>query len=149
MTKSKLKIFGLIITVCMAICAVFAGCLSTEDYEEIYKDDGKIASSTSSTSVGSVQTSAKGSYKLSCMSFSGVKIIVNSFTVDENTSANLSFGVEKGKCKVVLVNGKNVYTITEGDFDGEIDLKDIPHGKYKVKIAGVEAEFKLTLTYNN
>lgn len=145
--KSKFKIYGLLIIVCLSICAVFAGCLTEADYDAIYNDDSKIATSSSSTSIGQVQMSTNGRYELSCTSFSGVRIIKDNFNVTKNTVANLSLKVEEGKFKVVLVNDKKVYTIAEGSRDGALDLSGIPDGKYNIKIVGVSAQISLTLTY--
>lgn len=131
----------------MAICAFFAGCLSDDDYETIYNDDSKIATSSSSTSTGSVQTSTNNSYKLSCASFSGVKIIKENFNVNKDTAASLSLEVKEGKFKVVLVKDKKVYTVAEESCEGALDLSGIPDGKYKIKIVGVSAQMALTLTY--
>ena len=147
MKKTKSKLLFLLITVCLAICVSLTGCLSTADYEEMYNDDSQIAHSSSNVRVGSVETSGKGTYKLSCTSLSGVYIALNSFTVNESTSANLSFELSGGKGKVVLVHGDSVYTLTEESYDGAIDFENIPDGKYKLKIVGVEAEFKLTFSY--
>ena len=143
--RTKLKFFGLLVTICLIICCVFAGCLST-DYEEIYNDDSKIAQSSSSKQTSSVETSSNGNYKLSCGSFSGVYVMIDSFTVSNDTSANLTLEVTEGKCKVVLVKGDSVYTVCEGSYDGAVNL-GYPNGKYKLKIVGVEAEFTLSLTY--
>ena len=144
--KIKFKFFGLLVTICLIICCVFAGCLSSPDYEEIYNDDTKIARSSSNKRIGSVETSSDENYKFSCSSLSGVYVMINSFTVNENTSANLTLEVTGGKCKVVLVKGDSVYTVCEGSYDGAVNL-GYPDGKYKLKIVGVEAEFTLSLTY--
>ena len=147
MKNKKINLIVLLITVCMAISVCFAGCLPNADYEEMYNDDSQIARGSSNIIVGSVETSVNDKYKLSCSSLSGVYIALNSFTVNESTSANLSFELNGGKGKVVLVKGDSVYTLTEESYDGAIDFENIPEGKYKLKIVGVKAEFKLTFSY--
>lgn len=67
--------------------------------------------------------------------------------LSSDCTANLSLGVEAGKFKIVATNGKAVYTLAEGDFEGELDFTDIPDGNYTVKAVGVEAKFSLKLTY--
>ena len=122
------------------------GC-STTDYEALYNDDAKIAGSTSNVRVASLENSTKGNYKFSCASLNGVFVAVNTFSVSDETSANLTFGVAEGKGKVVLVKDKTVYTVAEGSFDGALDLSGIPEGRYQLKIAGVGAKIELTLKY--
>lgn len=143
MTKSKLKILLFIATISVIICVAFAGCAFNVDYEEVYNDDAKIATCTSSKRIGSVESSSNGKYEFSCSSLSGV-YSMKSIKVDENTSANLKIEVTGGKCKIVMIKNKEVYTLTEGSYDGALDF-GMPDGNYKMKIVGVDACFTLTL----
>ena len=149
MIKSKYKILGLLAVICALVCIAFAGCgLNLNvDYEAVYNDDAKIATCTSCKRIASVGTDENGVYKLSCSSLSGVYTIKNSYTVNNNTSVNLNFSVADGKCKVVLIKGNNVYTFAEGGFNGELKFDGVPDGNYKLKLVGVNAEFRLTLAY--
>lgn len=147
MKKTEFKLLFLLLTVCLVLCVSLAGCMSADDYEEMYNDDSKIAHGSSNVRIGSVETTIGNTYKLSCSSLSGVYIAINSFTVNESTSANLSFELNSGKCKIVLVKDGSVYKLAEESFDGEVNFKNIPDGKYRLKIVGVEAEFKITLKY--
>lgn len=142
--KTKIKFFALLIAICSVVCAVFAGCLSTEDYEAIYNDDAKIAECFSCTRVGSVETSFNDTYKLTCKSISGVYEVM-SITVSESSSVTLSFEVTSGKSKIVLINGDDVYTVAEGSYSGTLDTQDLPNGKYKLKIVSVEAQISLNI----
>ena len=94
-----------------------------------------------------MQTENADGYKFKCGSLSGVYIIKNSFAVNDSVVADISFEVPEGKSKIVLVDGENVYTVVEGSFTGVLDLKDVPDGKYTMKIVGVDAKIDLTLKY--
>ena len=146
MIKPRLKFLGLIFTVCLAVCSIFAGCATDTDYAAIYDDDARIAKCSSNVRIGSSQVSDKSSFNLNCKSISGCYIIVNSFVIDEEASATLSLEVTAGKCKVVLVQGEDVYTVAEGTFDGALELNG-PEGKYKVKVVGLDAQIRLKLKY--
>nr|MDE7453632.1 hypothetical protein [Clostridia bacterium] len=147
MVKSKLKIFGLLAVICAFVCCAFAGCslLQNIDYEEIYNDDAKIVNCNTNVCIDSFETWNKGVYTLKCLKLSGVFHVNNLLTVDEETSATLTFKTMSGKCKVVLVKDKVVYTIAEGSYDGALEL-EIPYGDYRVNVVGVDANFNLILS---
>ena len=145
MTKSKLKYLLFLAAIFTLVCVCFAGCFKKVDYEAVYNDDAKIATCTSNMQIGSNETTKNGVYNFSCKSFSGV-YTMKSITVDEDTAANLTIEVTSGKCKIVLIKGKSVYTLTEGSYDGALDF-GMPDGTYKMKIVGVEAKFTLKLSY--
>lgn len=129
---------------CLIFCMCISGCLTTAEYEAIYNDDAKIASSSSNVRIASVQTDVGNKYSFSCSSFSGVYHMKN---INSGSDVDLSLTVKAGKFKVVAVNDKSVYTLAEGDFEGKLDFTDIPDGIYTLKAVGVEAEFSLKLTY--
>lgn len=147
MIKSKHKISGILAVICALVCVAFAGCslLQNVDYEEVYNDDAKIVTCTSCKRIGSVETNNNGVYRLSCSSLSGVYMIKNYFTVNENTSANVNFAVSDGKCKIVLINGNDVYTLAEGGYDGDLNFEGVPDGSYKLKLVGVDANIKFSM----
>ena len=133
----------------MAVCAVFTAC----DYEGIYNNDGKLAGGTSCSRLNSTHTSSFGHYYEKCSSFNGVDQI-GTVTVSENTSIEVDLTVTAGKFKIILVSGKTVYTVLEAidftqsfDHDGQLSLDGIPAGNYKLRMAGVDASFVMTVTY--
>lgn len=158
--KKSLKTL-LILIVCAvaaACCAALAGC--NTDYSAVYGDNAKIISLNGNyTATGRVRNVHNGSAKISCMSFSGVDTLYTRFDVDESASADLKINYtgEDGKLKVVLTDSNNVYVLKEvGFLDGNtyvdgfsdaVDFGNIPQGRYKLKIVGVEAGFSLELNF--
>lgn len=143
--KNKLKVVFLTVLTAISVLAVclFAGCA---DYEAIYNDDAKIISSNSHTTIAEVKTETLSGYSYSCSKFSGVKTIKN-YTVESGSSIDLSLAVESGDFKLVLTNSDTVYVLAEGSYEGVLLIENVPSGKYKLKMVGLEAEFQLHINY--
>lgn len=140
----KLSVFRrlLLSLICLILCVSVCGCLTTADYELMYDDNVKIASSSTNLLVGSVESSLGDVYNWRCTSFSGVYPIKN---INTDKAIKLKVDVEEGKFKIVATDGDAVYKLAEGDFDGEIDFASIPKGNFVIKAVGVEAKFSLKI----
>ncbi|MDR3292485.1 MAG: hypothetical protein LBT20_00085 [Clostridiales bacterium] len=128
------------------IAGVLTAC-KPKDYEGMYNDDAKIASSDDICSKKSSTTNyIAGVHKQKTKVFNGVESI-RTVTVPENPSIKLDLKINGGKFKIVLVSeNKTVYLLTSESTDGEKILHtELPAGKYKLKLVGVKANFELSI----
>ncbi|MDE6411589.1 MAG: hypothetical protein K2L02_03525 [Clostridia bacterium] len=142
--KNKLKIALLTILTAISVFAVclFAGC--KVDYAALYNDDAQIIKRNSYTAVALVEDTSKYSY--SCSKFSGVKEI-KSVTVGSGSGLDVKLNIESGDFKLVLTDSSTVYVLTDESFEGVLPFENIPDGRYKLKMVGVEAKFSLKINF--
>ncbi len=63
---------------------------------------------------------------------------------DKTVTLLISFHVNEGKAKLVLVNDNGIKTLVENHFEGEKEVF-LPKGKTRLRLVGSHAFFELTL----
>ncbi|HHX69936.1 MAG: hypothetical protein WAO56_12725 [Miniphocaeibacter sp.] len=141
----KKKIVLLILLLCFSL----VGC---KFQEEIYDNNEKIAKNVDSTLYFKNLTNKKNNvYEAEFEKFTGLDTIFTIKSDGDNTiKIKSNINVNNDDFKVVLVNSnKEVITLTEGNFEGEVELP-LKSGRNKVKIVskGSKGEISLEVEEN-
>ncbi len=143
MKKNCFAVCG--ICLLLACVGIFASCT---DYEAMYDDNEKIASSNSYMFKKAKQNHTAGNFQLSCDGFSGVYEVDGKFAVNADSNIDYNCTLTSGKIKLVLTTGEDVYLLAEGEHTGTVPLTDIPAGTYHLKLVGAKAEVELQVEYD-
>jgi len=139
-------IIVLLIAAVLSSLALLGGC--SEKWSKVYDDNNLIITKTNYVSrANSIRNQTKTEYTETTKKFNGVWTI-NTLPNTETITINLK--INSGSLKVVLVNAisKELYEITNEDYNDDYSFANIPDGDYHIKIVGKNANFSITVKYS-